>query len=109
VAAAGALRGGGRLKSRVRCPLPRGLGRRTGGSLTDSISQREKVVGTRLRRLGRHGEAEYFPPARNRERTGMLLAEVVTVRLCVGCKRAEDGGGVRIDVRQRGHRGLAAG
>src|SRR5690242_15410657 len=59
VAAAGALRGGGRLKSRVRCPLPRGLGRRTGGSLTDSISQREKVVGTRLRRLGRHGEAEY--------------------------------------------------
>ena len=77
--------------------------------LADSIGEGEKVVRARLWRLGRHGEPQDFPASRNGERVGVLPAEVVAVRFGVGGKRSQDGCGIRIDVRQSSHRGLAAG
>ena len=109
VAAAGAFGCGGRFQRRVGGALPRGRGRRAGRSLTDGVRQGEEVVRTWLGRLRGHGEAKYFPAARDGERIGVLLAKVIAVRLGIGCQRAEDGGGVRVDVRQSCHRRLAAG
>ena len=58
--------------------------------LADSICQGQKIVGARLRRLGRHGEPQDFPAAGNGERVSVLPAEVVAVRFGVGGERSQD-------------------
>lgn len=64
--------------------------RRPRRCLADSICQGQKIVRARLWRLGRHGEPQDFPAARNGERVGVLPAEVVAVRFGVGGERSQD-------------------
>jgi hypothetical protein len=80
-----------------------------GGGVADGIGKRQQVIGSWLLRSGRHGQAQHFPSAGHRQGIGVLLAEVVAVRLGVGGQRTQDGGGVRVHVRQGGYRRLAAG
>jgi hypothetical protein len=106
VTAAGAFRRGRRLQRRMGSPLGlrclqlRGQRRR----FPDRVGKCQEVVGARLLRVGGHGQAKYFPATWNRQRAGMLLAQIVTMRLSVGGKRAQDCGGVGIDVRQSSYR-----
>ena len=53
-------------------------------------------------------EPHDLPPARCGEPVGVLVAQVVGVRLGLGGERADDGGGVGVDVGERGHRELGA-
>lgn len=80
-----------------------------GRGIADGIRKCQQVVWSWLLRGGGHGQAQHFPAAGHRQRISVLLAEVVAVRFGVGCQRTQDGGGVRIHVRQGGHRRLAAG
>ena len=73
------------------------------------VGQRQQVIGSGLLGGGRHCQPKHFPAAGNRQRIGVLLAEVVAVGLRVGGERAQDSSGVCVNVRQGGYRRLAAG
>jgi hypothetical protein len=70
----------------------------------DRVGQCQEVIGARLLRAGGHGQAKHFPAPGNSQGAGMLLAQIVTMRLGVRSKRTEDGGGVSVDVRQSSYR-----
>jgi hypothetical protein len=80
------------------------LRRRAGdraGSLADRVCEGLEVVNPGYGPLGVDIEAENFPSARRGEAVSVDLAQVVGVRFGVRCERADDRGGVRIDVRER--------
>jgi hypothetical protein len=77
--------------------------------IPDGVCERQEVIRPGLLRGGRHGQPQHFPATRNRQRVRVLFTEVVAVRLGIGGQRPQDGGGVRIHVRQGGYRRLAAG
>lgn len=85
------------------------LVRRTRGCLTNGVCQCQEVVRAGLRWMRWHSQSQYFPASGHSQRSGVLLAKIVTMRLSVGGQRAQDSGRVCIDVRQSGYRGLAAG
>ena len=78
------------------------------GRLAYGVGQGFEVVAAGPRRAGVVGEPDDLPAARRGEPLGVLGAQVVAVRFGVGGERAEDGGGVRVDVRQRRDGGTAA-
>ena len=75
-----------------------------GRRLPDSIGQVKEVIGTGTGRAGRHRQPQHFPAARDGQGPGVLLTQVVAVRLGKGRQRPQNSGGVGIDVRQSGHR-----
>lgn len=101
-----AFRNRGCLERGMDGPLARGRirGSRPQGRLPDRIGEGKQVIGTRLRRSCRHGQAQDFPAARHGQRAGVLFAQIVTMRLRVRGQRAQHSSGVRIHVRQSCHR-----
>lgn len=106
VSAPGTFPHGRGLERGVRGPLARNSVRGGGPQrrLPDGVGQGQKVIGTRLRRRGRHGQAQDFPASRHRQRPGVLFAQIVTMRFCVRGQRTQNSRGVRIYVRQSCHR-----
>ncbi|MCU1568672.1 MAG: hypothetical protein JWQ56_3609 [Pseudarthrobacter sp.] len=80
-----------------------GLGRQCGG-VPHRVGQGQQVIGARLLRSGRHGQAQDFPAPGNGEGVSMLFAQIVTMGFSVSSQRTEDCSGVGIDVRQGSHR-----
>lgn len=103
---AGALGCGRSFKGGVDTALALAGFRRCGpdGRLPDSIGQGEEIVGAGAGGVGRHRQPQHFPPARDGQGPGVLFAQVITVRFGIGGQRAQNGGGVCINVRQSGHR-----
>jgi hypothetical protein len=66
------------------------LFRRAGRRLPNSVSQRQKVIRAWLRWMGGHCQPQYFPAARNGQRSGVLFAKIVTMRLSVSGQRTQD-------------------
>lgn len=99
-------RNGWSLKRGMDGPLARGgtRGSWPQGRLPDRIGEGQQVIRTRLRRSGRHGQAQDFPAAGHGQRAGVLVAQIVTMRLRVRGQRAQHSSGVRIHVRQSCHR-----
>src|SRR5674476_1320264 len=67
---------------------------------THGIGKRQQVVlgGTGVREL--RCEADGVPAPRHGQTLGVHGAQVVGVRLCVGCQRPQDSGLVRVDIGQ---------
>ena len=109
--APGALGRGRCFQCRVQAALPlrRFLRGRPGGGLADGIGEGQEVIRARTGRRGRHRQPHDFPAAGDGERVGVLFAQVVAVRFGVSSEGSEDSGGVRVYVRQSGHRRIAAG
>jgi hypothetical protein len=84
------------------------LGRK-GRSVANGVRKGKQIVRPWLLRGGRHRQPQHFPAAGNCQRISMLFAEVIAVGFRVSGQRAQDCGGVRIHVRQRSYRRLAAG
>ena len=82
--------------------------RRGPGGLPDGVGQRLEVVAARPEVGGVRGQPQDLPAARGGEPLGVRGAQVVAVRLGVGGQRAEDGGGVGVDVGERRDSGAAA-
>jgi hypothetical protein len=80
-----------------------------GSSFTHCIRESQQVIRPRLLRRGRHGQPQDFPPARDGQGSGVLLAQIVTMRLRVSGQWPQYGCGVGIHVCQSSHRRLAAG
>ena len=78
------------------------------GGLAHGVGERLEVVAAGAGRGGVDGEADDLPAARRREPLRVLGTQVVAVRFGVGGEGAENGGGVRVDVRQRRDGGTAA-
>src|SRR5271170_5169636 len=66
------------------------------------VGQRFQVIGALLGRV--HGQPHHVPAARRGQPAGVLLAQVIAVRLDVGSQRAEDRGRVAVHVGQRVYR-----
>ncbi len=111
VSPAGAFPHGRGLERGVGGPLARNCvrGGRPLRRLPDGVGEGQKVIGSRLRRRGRHGQAQDFPAPRHRQRPGVLFAQIVTMRFRIRSQRTQDSCGVRVHVRQSCHRRLAAG
>ena len=86
----------------------RRLGRGPSG-LADRVGECLEVVAAGLHRAGVDVEPDDLPAAGGGEPTGVLLAQVVGVRLGIRRERPDDGGRVGVDVGERRHRGAAAG
>lgn len=84
------------------------LGRRRTRSLAHQVSQRQQVVFGR-RRLDVLSQAQHVPTTWCAEPFAVKLAEVIGMRLGVGCQRAEHCRGVGIDIGERGHSRATAG
>src|SRR5690349_15384714 len=76
--------------------------------LPDGLGERGEVVAAVLRRRELPLEADDLPAARRGEAVGVLVAEVVRVRLGLGGQRSDDGRRVGVDVGERGDRVLGA-
>jgi len=76
-------------------------------SFANGVGQRLKVIGVHHRRRELTGVAHYFPAPRNGEAHSVFFAEVIGVRFGGGGQWANDGGGVRVHVRQRRDRTAA--
>ncbi len=74
----------------------------------DGVHQCGQLIGTGGAREGAKVEAEDFPAARGGQPLRVQLAQVIAVRLGVGCQRSQDGGGIGIYVRQGSDGGLPA-
>src|SRR5918995_609732 len=72
--------------------------------LTDGLGQRREVVDAVLRRGELALEADDLTAARCGEPVGVLVAQVVGVRLGLGGERSDDGRGIGVDISERGHR-----
>ena len=82
--------------------LPGPLGaRRRPGRLADGVGQRLEVVAAVANGTVVHRQPYDVPSTRRGEARGVLRTQVVAVRLGIGGKGTEDGGRVRVDVRQR--------
>jgi hypothetical protein len=89
--------------------LPRGASRRAGtrrlagpigtAGLADDVRQRLEVVGPFPGRVGR--QFHHVPAARRDQPGGVLLAQVITVRLNIGREWPEHGRRVTVHVRER--------
>src|ERR1700722_7654652 len=77
-----------------------------GMGLHDRVGQRFQVVGALLGRV--HGQPHHIPAARRGQPAGVLLAQVIAVRLDVRGQRAEDRGRVAVHVGQRVYRRMLA-
>ena len=75
--------------------------------LANRIRQRLEVVGGGSGRLG-DLQPDDLPPKRGCQPCGVPRAQVVTVRLGIGCERTEYRSRLRIDIGEGGHRRLAA-
>jgi hypothetical protein len=111
VSPAGTLGRGGSFQRGVNCPLalrrlPVGG---AGSRFTHCVGKRKEIIRARLRGAGRHCQPQYFPAARYRQGACMLLAQIVAMWFSVGGQRPKNSSGIRIDIRERGYRGLAAG
>jgi hypothetical protein len=71
------------------------------GGFPDSIGQREQVVALGLRVDGLTGQPDDLPAPGRGEPLGMLLAQVVGVRLGIGRQRAENGRLVGVHIGER--------
>ena len=80
----------------------RSAGRRR---LPDRIRERFEIIGRCLGHLGwrRQRKPYHFPPLGGCQPVGMRLTQVITVRLYVGGKRAEDGRRIPVHIGQRAH------
>jgi hypothetical protein len=87
---------GGRL---ARTGMRNSAGAVRAASLADYVREGLQVVGTLLRRVRR--QAHHVPAARHDEPGGVLLAQVITVRLNICGKRPEHRRGVAVHVRER--------
>jgi predicted Zn-dependent protease with MMP-like domain len=99
-------------------PAPAGAERRSGvdgrlprrtRSLSHGVGQGLEVVTAGLHRAGITVEPDHLPPTRDGEAAGVLLAQVVGVRLGVGREWTDDRSRVGVDVGERRHRRAAAG
>ena len=110
MATAGTFGSGRRLECRVgrAMPLRRRRLRRERCGFPDGIGQCQEVIWPGLVGCGRHRQPEDFPAAGNCQRPGMLLAQIVTMRLGIRSQGAQDCSGVCVYVRQCSHRRLAA-
>ncbi len=81
----------------------RRLGRQ-GSGVPDGIGQCQEVIRPRLLRRGGHGQAQDLPAPRDSKGISVLLAQIVTMGFRVRGQRTEDRCGIRVDVRQGGHR-----
>jgi hypothetical protein len=70
--------------------------------LPNRLGQGDQVVRARYGCLELTEVADELPAAGRREAAGVAVAEVVRVGFGIGGQRADDGGGVRVDVRQGG-------
>jgi hypothetical protein len=75
-----------------------------GRSIPDGIGKGEQVIRAGLLGSGRHGQPQDLPAPRDGQGAGVLLAQIVTMRLGVRGERTEDCRGVCVDVRQGSHR-----
>lgn len=73
------------------------------GCLADGLGERHEVVGGGRRRFKLTLVPDQVPAAGGSQPTGMPLAQIVGMGLRERGKRTDDGGGVRIDIGQRGH------
>lgn len=78
------------------------------GGLAHGVGQGFQVVAAGPDRTGVRGQPYDLPAAGRGQPLGVLRAQVVAVGFRVGGERAEDGRGVRVDVRQRRDGGAAA-
>lgn len=75
----------------------------------DGVRERQQIVRIVLGHGIGEGQSHDLPSARDGQSFRMDGAEVVGVRLGVGGQRAEDGGGVTVDIGQSGYRRPLAG
>src|SRR5215469_14643092 len=75
-----------------------GLARRRG--LAHRVGQRLQVIGGRLLAWPER-QPDDVPASWGGQPVGVRTAEVITVRLDVGCERSEHGGGIPVYVGQR--------
>ncbi len=103
---AGALGPGRSFKGRVDAALALAGFRRggPGGGFPDGVGKGEEVIWAGTCGGSRHGQPHHFPAARDGQGPGVLFAQVVAVRLGIGCQGSQDRGGVGIHVRQSCHR-----
>jgi hypothetical protein len=69
--------------------------------LPDRLGERHEIIDAARRRVEFPVMPDEFPAPRRGQTAGVLLAQVIGVWFGVGRQRAHDGGGVRVDVRQR--------
>lgn len=75
----------------------------------DGVRERQQIVRIVLGHGIGKGQSDDLPSARDGQSFSVDGAEVVRVRLGVGGQRAEDGGGVTVDIGQSGNRRPLAG
>jgi hypothetical protein len=78
------------------------------GRLPHGVGESLKIVTAGPGGPGIDGQPYDFPAARGSQPLGVLGTQVVTVRLRVGGERPENGGRIRVDVRERRDSGTAA-
>jgi hypothetical protein len=81
-------------------------GTRRSGGLPYGVGECLKVVGAGFGLLV--GQPEQFPAHGRGQPVGVVSAQVITVRLDVRGERAQNGGRVSVDVREREHCGRFA-
>lgn len=91
---AGALDGRGSFEDAWGCTVAGGwfLVRRTGRCLPNGVCQCQEVIRAGLRWMRWHSQSQYFPASRNGQRSGVLLAKIVTMRLSISGQRTQDSG-----------------
>jgi hypothetical protein len=71
--------------------------------LTDRLGEGDQVVDVVRRRIEFALVPNEIPATRRGQAAGVLLAEIVRMRLGECGERSDDGGGVCVDIRQRRH------